>query len=88
MSGLAGNKTNADGNQTVRESTNGLPELSFGGSYRSEPLLRPEDIRQMPDDKALLLYKNAPPFLVDKINYLTDRNFRGLADPNPYYRKR
>lgn len=84
------------GQDTVKEFAQNLnPDLQTGGqnfgfsagaSNQARALIRPEDIRTLPDDKQLVFYRNMPPLLMDKLNYLKRKGWRRWADPNPYYR--
>lgn len=89
FSELTGQETVKDVSHTLRPGfgANRQFEASYGASDRAAPLMRPEDIRTMPDDKQLIYYRNLPPFYADKVSYLKNRAWRKLADPNPYHRR-
>lgn len=87
LSELIGQETVGDGTHTLSEAAEGDPQVSYTGSYRGRAVLRPEAIRTLPANQALVLYGNAPPFVVSLVNYLQDATLRKLADENPYYRK-
>lgn len=36
-------------------------------------------------ERPLVLVKGEYPYLLDRINYLTDAEYVGRADPNPYH---
>lgn len=58
------------------------------GRTRSEQgrrLLLPDEVRRLPRDAELLFVKGDAPLLVERLNYLHAREFRGRADPNPLY---
>ena len=84
------------GNDTVREySSNMQPDVMGSGQHigfsanassQGRAIIRPEDIRTLPDDKQLVFYKNLPPILMDKVSYLNHPKWRKYASPNPYYR--
>lgn len=61
--------------------------LGYGAGYQGVPLLRPETIRGLDSKKAWLFCRNAPPFAIDRLNYLTDKRCRGKFDSNPYYER-
>ena len=88
LSELAGQTTVYDGSQSIRESGDGAPEVTYTGSYQSQPILRSEDIRRLEKRQAVVLYANAPPFIVELMNYLDDPKLRQHADPNPFYEKK
>ena len=54
-------------------------------SEQGRRLLLPDEVRRLPREAELLFVKGDPPLLVDRLNYLHDREFRGRADPNPLY---
>jgi type IV secretory pathway TraG/TraD family ATPase VirD4 len=87
LSDLIGEETYPDGVQNIQlgASPDEQTHYSYTGSYRSRPVLRPDEIRRIPDGKMLVLHRNSRPFLFDKLSYLKDRRLRRLADPNPYY---
>ncbi len=90
VSELTGMETVPDGSMNVRSGpTSGMAsDVSYTGSFRSRPVLRPEDIRTIPDEKQLIIYRNRPVFLADKVDYLTHPQWQHWADPNPYYARR
>jgi type IV secretion system protein VirD4 len=58
------------------------------GRTRSEQgrrLLLADEVRRLPREAELLFVKGDPPLLVERMNYLHDREFTGRADPNPLY---
>ena len=58
------------------------------GRTRSEQgrrLLLPDEVRRLPREAELLFVKGDAPLLVERLNYLHDREFAGRADPNPLY---
>lgn len=89
LSKLSGQNTAKDFSHNLRPDSKATEfgEASFGASDRGVPLLRPEDIRTMPANKQLIFYKNAPPFMAEKMSYLDHRSWRRQTDPNPYYRR-
>jgi type IV secretory pathway TraG/TraD family ATPase VirD4 len=64
-----------------------FPDLSENRSHSSVPLLRVEDIRQMPDDQMLVVGGNVPPFFLNKVPYWQRRSWRKMAGRSPYYRE-
>ncbi len=54
-------------------------------SEHGRRLLLPDEVRRLPREAALLFVKGDPPLLVERLNYLHDREFQGRADPNPLY---
>ncbi|HEX6041881.1 type IV secretory system conjugative DNA transfer family protein [Longimicrobium sp.] len=65
---------------------------NHGESYseKGRRLLMPDEVMRLPLSKQLLFVKGSAPLVVDKINYLTDPEFRGvgakpLFDSNPMH---
>lgn len=54
-------------------------------SERGRRLLTPDEIIRLPRTQQLLIVRDEPPILSEKLNYLTDPEFRQLASPNPMY---
>src|SRR2546428_10900966 len=62
-------------------------QLGAGRAW-SAPACRlppPNEVRRLPREAELLFVKGDPPLLVERLNYLHDREFNGRADPNPLY---
>ena len=89
LSELAGQDTVKEFSQNLQPDLMAGVHLGFssGAMNQGRPLIRPEDIRTLPDDKQLIFYRNLPPFLADKVSYLSRRAWRKYADQNPYYRE-
>jgi len=54
-------------------------------SEQGRRLLLPDEVRRLPREVELLFVKGGAPLLVERLNYLLDREFTGRADPNPLY---
>lgn len=54
-------------------------------SERGRRLLTPDEIIRLPRTQQLLIVRDEPPILSEKLNYLTDPEFRDVASPNPMY---
>ncbi len=48
-------------------------------------LLLPDEVRRLAPEAQLLFPKGDAPLFVKRLNYLTDEEFAGKADPNPLY---
>jgi type IV secretion system protein VirD4 len=66
--------------------------INYGESIseKGRRLLMADEVMRLPPSRQLLFVKGSAPLLVDKINYLTDPEFRGpkgerLFKPNPMY---
>ncbi len=88
LSELAGNDTLKEFSQTLNPDLMNPGQMGFStvASGSSQAILRPEDIRTLPDNKQLIFYKNLPPFVADKVSYFDRKKWSKHADPNPYYR--
>lgn len=88
LSQMIGAHTQATASQSVDYGdSSGPAKVSYGGSYLSTPVLRPESIRTLGRDKALLIRGDEPAWVLDKINYRNEPRLLELAGANPYYRK-
>jgi type IV secretion system protein VirD4 len=58
-------------------------EVGVSVSERGVPLLLPQEIMKLPDDRQLLFIKAAPPVLAEKVRYWDVSPWRDWADPNP-----
>jgi type IV secretion system protein VirD4 len=54
-------------------------------SERGRRLLLPDEILRLPREAELLFVKGEAPLFVERLHYLRDAEFAGLADPNPLY---
>ncbi|CAD0362149.1 type IV secretory system conjugative DNA transfer family protein [Xanthomonas hortorum] len=48
-------------------------------------LLTSDEVMRLGPERPLVLVKGEYPYLLDRINYLTDAEYVGRADPNPYH---
>ncbi|MCA9026702.1 MAG: type IV secretory system conjugative DNA transfer family protein [Planctomycetaceae bacterium] len=62
----------------------GKQSLTFNRSFKTRPLLRPDDIRRMDLDQALVIASNLHPFLVQKVPYWTRDEWAKVTGKNPY----
>ena len=84
---LVGSRNIEDVALNRRSVASGDPfEGSHGRSHKTVPLLRPEEIRRLPDDEALIIYRNLNVIRAKKSMYYKRRDLRRLAGPNPYYK--
>jgi len=58
-------------------------EVGVSVSERGVPLLLPQEIMTLPEDRQLLFIKSAPPVLAEKVRYWDVSPWRDGADPNP-----
>jgi type IV secretion system protein VirD4 len=52
---------------------------------RARRLLLPDEVRRLPRDAQLLFVKGSAPLLVERVDYLRERDLVARADPNPLY---
>lgn len=88
LSELAGNDTVKEFNQTLNPdlAQPGQLGMSTTASGSSQAILRPDDIRTLPENKQIIFYKNVPPFIADKVAYFDRAKWKKRASDNPYYR--
>lgn len=63
-----------------------LPQSNVSQGHQNRPLLNPDEIRQLPDDQALIFTGNTPVIQATKVPYFTRPEFNQLCGLNPYYR--
>ncbi len=52
--------------------------LSYAEHHSARPLLTPDEVRNLPQDRQLLFVAGMRPVLADKLRYYTDREFIGM----------
>jgi len=90
LSNLSGQETVRDFGASLRPDQPRMPadtDLSMSGANRGRPIIRPESIRTLSSDAALVFFQNQPVFQVRTKSYWNHPRFRRLAAPNPYYRE-
>jgi len=78
FSGLIG-----DHNAREQTRTTGPGYETQSENSARRPLAPPEQLRQLPDGHALLVYGRLPPTILQLRMWFTDRQLRHLATPNP-----
>jgi type IV secretion system protein VirD4 len=68
---------------TVRGDTAYQQIGSVQYSRVARPLMMPEELRQLPANKQVLLLQGYRPALTDRVRYYEDREFAGLFETNP-----
>lgn len=63
-----------------------FPDMGQSFNHGSVPLLRPEEIRQLPSNQMLVIGGNTPPLLLEKVPYWTRPSWKDIAGPSPYFR--
>ncbi len=90
LSDMTGQATVEDVSQNLRPSALGgmsAADLSYGQSRTSRVLLTPDEIRTMDSNRQLVIYRNMPALVADKIDYRNRPHLRAAARPNPYYER-
>lgn len=54
--------------------------LSYAQHHAGRPLLTPDEVRNIPASRELLLLAGFRPIVADKVRYFDDREFAGLFD--------
>lgn len=76
--------------QTASTSNNGLFKSSTTSSGTGEhlhgrSLLTPDEVMRLGPTRPIVLVSGEPPYLLDRISYLTDPAYAGRFDPNPMH---
>jgi putative transposase len=58
---------------------------SLGEHFQGRALLTPDEIMRLGPTKPIILIAGEPPYLLDRVNYLTDPAYAGRFDPNPMH---
>lgn len=53
--------------------------------FAGRELLTPDEVMRLGAEKPVLILKGEYPYQLTRLNYLTDPEYAGMADPNPYY---
>ncbi|MBT0177979.1 type IV secretory system conjugative DNA transfer family protein, partial [Listeria seeligeri] len=51
--------------------------------FAGRELLTPDEVMRLGPEKPIVLVRGERPYLLDRLNYLTDAEYAGLFDPNP-----
>ncbi len=76
--------------QTASTSNNGLFKLATTSSGTGEhlhgrSLLTPDEVMRLGPTRPIVLVSGEPPYLLQRISYLTDPAYTGRFDPNPMH---
>lgn len=65
-------------------------EYKKDGSYNDygKPLLTPDEVRQLQPETPIIFMAGKRPIKVKRLDYRTDKEYKGLYDNNPYFKKR
>jgi type IV secretory pathway TraG/TraD family ATPase VirD4 len=53
--------------------------------YTGRPLLTPDEVLRMGPLRPIVLIGGEPPYYLQRLNYLSDSEYQGLADDNPFH---
>ena len=70
---------------TSRPFKPGTQTAGSGEHRHGRPLLTSDEIMRLGSARAIVMISGEPPFLLDRLDYLTDPAFAGRADPNPMH---
>jgi type IV secretion system protein VirD4 len=73
-------------NQGIRKP--GSVSSSLGEHLQGRPLLTPDEVMRLGPTRPLILIAGEPPYLLDRVNYLTDPDYSGGSIPTPCTRSR
>jgi type IV secretion system protein VirD4 len=76
--------TSTAGNLLFRHSQRGTAEQS---GETARPLLLADEVRRLPADRQLLFISGREPLMTHRLDYRTNRELAGRAEPNPMYRE-
>ncbi len=63
----------------------GSVSRSIGEQIQGRPLLTPDEIMRLGPTRPIVLVAGEPPYLLDRVSYLTDRPYKRRFDPNPHH---
>lgn len=76
----SGGSFSGGGASTNRGSSEGISQ-----QFTARHLLTPDEVMRLGPTQAIVLVKGEYPYQLGRLNYLSDREYAGLADPNPYF---
>lgn len=90
LSGALGQQTIRYETQNVSQSSGtwGKPGTSSSGSgehLHGRPLLTPDEVMRLGPTRLIVLVSGEPPYLLDRLNYLSDPVYAGRFDANPLH---
>lgn len=64
-------------------------EIRKDGSYNNygKPLLSPDEVRQLQPETPIIFMAGKRPIKVKRLDYLKDKEYRGLFNENPYFKE-
>lgn len=71
----------SSGMSGIHSSTGSSNNQQFTG----RDLLTPDEVMRLPAERPIVMLTGETPYVLQCLNYLTDPEYAGLFDPNPYY---
>lgn len=69
-------------------SSQGAQHSSNSEHRHSRPLLSPDEVMRMGAHRPIVLISGESPYLLERLNYLQDKEYQGLAEENPFHAAR
>lgn len=90
LSGALGQQTIRYETQTVSQSSGtwgkpGTSSLGTGEHLQGRALLTPDEVMRLGPSRPIVFVSGEPPYLLDRINYLSDPAYAGRFDANPLH---
>lgn len=82
--------SNALGNYTATYHTTsqGVQHTNMSEHRHSKALLTPDEVMRLGSHRPIILIGGERPYLLNRLNYLQDKVYTGLAEGNPFHAKR
>jgi type IV secretory pathway TraG/TraD family ATPase VirD4 len=79
--------SNALGNYTATYHTTsqGVQSSSSSEHRHSRPMLSPDEVMRMGSHRPIILIGGERPYLLNRLNYLQDKAYQGVAEKNPFH---
>jgi len=68
-----------------RQDTKPMGSSSESQHYHGRSLLTPDEVIRLGSEQPVVLIQGESPYLLQRLNYRTDRAYAGKAQPNPYH---
>ena len=63
----------------------GTSSSGLGEHLQARSLLTPDEVMRLGPTRPIVMISGEPPYLLSRINYLTDTAYAGRFDPNPMH---
>jgi type IV secretory pathway TraG/TraD family ATPase VirD4 len=80
ISSMLGNYTS-----TFHTASQGAQHSSTSEHRHSQALLSPDEVLRMGAHRPIVLIGGEPPYVLERLNYLRDKEYQGLAEENPFH---